>query len=134
MPAREVGGPVGRARLPVAGGGVAGGPWTSLGCVTSGRLAGAVGRAGCGVRPGSSIRRRRVGGTNRPGGDAGAGRRTAAGGSGARSTTIGGGSGPDTSAAGGGAAARGCTGSGTNSGSAGGAGAGSGSTATGASA
>jgi hypothetical protein len=42
------------------------------GCVTCGRLAGASGRAGCGVLPGSSIRRRIVGGTNRPVADGGA--------------------------------------------------------------
>ena len=44
----------------------AGGGCTMRGCVTCGRLAGASGRAGCGVLPGSSMRRRSVGGTNRP--------------------------------------------------------------------
>ncbi len=39
----------------------------SRGCVTCGRFAGASGRAGCGVWPGSSMRSRSVGGTNRPG-------------------------------------------------------------------
>ena len=47
-------------------GGVAGGGCTMRGCVTAGRLAGVIGRAGCGVLPGSSMRRRRVGGTKRP--------------------------------------------------------------------
>jgi hypothetical protein len=42
------------------------------GCVTGGRLAGARGRAGCGVLPGSSIRSRIVGGTKRPVGGSGA--------------------------------------------------------------
>ncbi len=41
----------------------------------AGRLAGVVGRAGCGILPGSSMRRRRVGGTKRP---AGCGARPAA--------------------------------------------------------
>jgi hypothetical protein len=55
--------------VPAAGG--AGG-CTILGCVTGGRFAGASGRAGCGILPGSSIRRRIVGGTNRPVGGSGA--------------------------------------------------------------
>ena len=55
-----------RGFAPAAGG--AGG-CTMRGCVTCGRFAGASGRAGCGVLPGSSMRSRIVGGTNRPAGD-----------------------------------------------------------------
>ena len=65
---RPVAGVAGLA--PAAGG--AGG-CTMRGCVTCGRFAGASGRAGCGVLPGSSMRSRIVGGTNRPeGADGGA--------------------------------------------------------------
>ena len=71
-----------------AAGGVGGGGCTMRGCVTCGRLAGASGRAGCGVLPGSSMRSRIVGGTNRPagGGGAGAGGGAAATGAGGSST------------------------------------------------
>ena len=66
-PAGRPSGRRGRA-LPVApAGGCAAGGWTMRACLTGGRLAGASGRAGCGVCPGSSMRRRSVGGTKRPG-------------------------------------------------------------------
>jgi len=44
------------------------GGWSIRGCETSGRFAGVSGRAGCGTLPGSSMRKRIVGGTNRPDG------------------------------------------------------------------
>ena len=86
------------------------------GCDTWGRFAGARGRAGCVVFPGSSIRRRMVGGTNRPGAEgdawlAASGVSAAAAGSAIGSSTGGGGA-SSTSAAGGAA----CSGSATGAG------------------
>ena len=85
------------------------------GCETCGRFAGARGRAGCGVFPGSSIRRRIVGGTNRPWAEGGAWLAasgvSAAGGSATGSSTGAGGA-SSTSAVG----AAACTGSATGAG------------------
>ena len=82
----------GVAGLAPAAGGVGG--CTIRGCVTCGRFAGASGRAGCGVLPGSSMRSRIVGGTNRPdgpdGGATDAAAATGVGGSSIVSSTTGG--------------------------------------------
>ena len=104
MPGRDAGVP-GRP-APAAGfvatGGVAAGGCTILGCETAGRFAGVSGRAGVVGLPGSSMRRRSVGGTTRGGAcdsggasGAGAGSSTVAAGAaaiGAGSTAGGGGS------------------------------------------
>ena len=97
-------------------------------CDTGGRLAGASGRAGCGVLPGSSIRSRIVGGTNRPDGAAEAEAAAAGGASGVCAS----GSGSTTGSSTGGAAAT-CGGScSTGAATVGGAGAGGSTTAGGA--
>lgn len=65
--ARAAGSTAPPERVPAAGACADGtGALTMRGCDTGGRFAGSNGRAGCGVLPGSSIRRRSVGGTNRP--------------------------------------------------------------------
>jgi len=109
--------------LPDVGGCAAGG-CTMRGCVTCGRFAGVSGRAGCGVCPGSSMRRRIVGGTNRPGADDGDAAGAAARGvscaasiTGSGSSTGGGGGGATSSSTGAGAAT---TGAGSGSGAGGG--------------
>lgn len=67
----RAGPPAGAAgRAPAGGAGAAG--FTMRCWPICGRFAGASGRGGWGTRPGSSMRRRSVGGTNRPGAGAGA--------------------------------------------------------------
>src|SRR5687768_15036355 len=102
-------------RAPVVA--VGSGPFTMRGCETCGRLAGAKGRVGCGILPGSSMRRRIVGGTKRPvavdaaAGVDGGSSATGAGDSstGAATTTVGsgGGAGGSTGTGGGGSGAGG---------------------------
>ncbi len=111
--------------LAVAPGAGGAGGFNIRGCETCGRFAGASGREGCGVRPGSSMRSRIVGGTKRPAGlAAGACAATAGmsvvGSSIGASSTTGGADGAGSSMLGGGAtsgaAATGCTGSGSGAG------------------
>ena len=113
------------------GGGDAGG-WTMRGCETGGRLAGVNGRAGCGALPGSSMRRRIVGGTKRPAGCAGAGACAAIGGvSTGTGSSIGAASSSIGAGGGGGGSSTTTSGTGTTGGAGSGSGAGGGTTATG---